>query len=359
MACVALAIVRCLDQLPLTCEELATYAMSSVEIVQNLLNEGQKQKVVKQNEKGLWKLDVSISENVFVDYNLRFSIEDLLLESKVPISTKHIIDTLDISKERTQEVEIMLLAGEYSKSWTKANDKWEMIYSLEDIRQLLVNSCLDIPKTFTQFMEIMPQSVTTEDLLKVFNRIPRYNNIGWVPGFWQNINERYYMIHMYKLKKEQLQYTTIYDAIIGNPLTLDQISNMFQNMTTDEIVETMRCCDKIWKTQLKYNDKVDTYYMILDKPQEELNEKESQAQQEIREINKKEMEEQEDDEYVYPCTCDVKQCSIFEVLKWELPWLGDETNMDDNNVFDMNIEEMFKNPNIQISRSARQSMKQN
>jgi hypoxanthine phosphoribosyltransferase len=384
MTCVALKIVQCLNQLPLSSNDLAKYTQSSIDVVQSLLEESEKLKIVTQNEDGLWKINTSISENAFVDYHLRFAIDDLLTESKKLMSQQEIIDELGISKERKQEVEIMLLAGEYHGSWKQNENGWEVIYGPQLIQQLLLDSIIDTPKTFKEIMELMPKSVSESDLLAVLQRIPRYNNMGWIFGVWQNMDETHYLIHMYMLDnaktyarsncdttdngEPQTKYENIYDAIKGNPLTMGQIQEIFKDVATSpEVLYMMlEVGNDVWKTKLNYcaNPEdgafvIDTYYMIPSnekmpnflKMKGPKNNMEEESKQEEKEAGEEEEEETQEEE-MYPCTCNEKPCSIFKVLKWELPWLGDEPDTPEMSL--EQLKEFFKDPNsnIQIARSA-------
>ena len=225
-------------------------------------------------------------------------------------------------------------------------------------------------------MELMPKSVSQSDLLSVLQRIPIWNKMGWIFGVWQNMDETHYLVHMYFPKDTQTKYENIYDAIKGNPLTLDQIQEMFKDVPkSPELLRMMlQLRDDVWKTQLNYcanpvlgednafvfTDKIDTYYMIpsnekmpnffrMEGPKNDT--KKETKEEETKEEETKE-EENEKEEDVYPCTCDEKPCSIFKVLKWELPWLGDEPDAPEMSL--EQLKEFFKDPNsnIQIARSA-------
>ncbi len=351
MTCIALHIVQCLNQMPLNSIDLSKYTKTSIDKVSQLLEQGQIDNVVKQNEFGLWKLNTNISENAFVDYNLRFAIDDLLTESKKSLSLEEIMHSLNIKEDRKQETEFMLVAGEHYGSWKHLDNKWETIYRSHHIKRLLLHFCENTPQTLDQIMSLMPASLSKQDILTELHIVPCYANSGWILGVWQNPNESLYMVKVYQLSNTPKKYTNIVEAITNNPLTLDQIRNIFPNVTDNEL----SLLDNVWKTKLEYKNKIDVYYLIP--CDNNLESYEMDDKQEKESIHEEDHEEETKENY--PCTCKEKQCSIFDVLKWELPWLGDESNVGPEMSLE-SLKEFFSNPNtnIQMARSARKAMNQ-
>ncbi len=119
-----------------------------------------------------------------------------------------------------------------------------------------------------------------------------------------------------------------------------------KDIPSDELLRILnQGGNNIWKTQIKSKNKIDTYYMIplqVQKHKEKYNEDE--------EYNDEGDKKEED----LPCACDVKLCSIFEILKTELPWLGEEQN----DVSGMSLEEILNSGNVQIATSALKGFKE-
>jgi hypothetical protein len=151
---------------------------------------------------------------------------------------------------------------------------------------------------------------------------------------------------------------------------MGQIQEIFKDVATSpEVLYMMlEVGNDVWKTKLNYcaNPEdgafvIDTYYMIPSnekmpnflKMKGPKNNMEDESKQEEEEAGEEETQEEE----MYPCTCNENPCSIFKVLKWELPWLGDEPDAPEMSLDQ--LKEFFKDPNsnIQIARSAMKNLR--